>query len=163
MKAGPKASVGGAVRADAGPGGGARPLGLRRGDHPAGAGAAQQLGDAAGGTPAPLAHPRPDPSLTGQPTLIEHLKSSDRAAQLEALKSLNKLRRVDEQSVMEEAPLNEFLMVELRWGLNMLRARDLLRDRLRRVACCGASCRRRSMRRSSGGADSFAARPEGTR
>ncbi|HNN95249.1 MAG TPA: cyclic nucleotide-binding domain-containing protein [Pseudomonadota bacterium] len=71
------------------------------------------------------------PSLTGQPTLIEHLKSSDRAAQLEALKSLNKLRRVDEQSVMEEAPLNEFLMVELRWGLNMLRARDLLRDRLR--------------------------------
>ena len=71
------------------------------------------------------------PSRMGLPTLVEHLKSSDRTAQLEALKSLNKLRRSDDQGALDEGALNDFLMIELRWGLNMLRARDLLRDRLR--------------------------------
>ena len=83
-----------------------------------------------------------DPLADRAADAIEHLKLSDRAAQLEALKSLNKLRRVDEQSVMEEAPLNEFLMVELRWGLGMLRPATCCAIRLRRRACCGASCRR---------------------
>jgi len=71
------------------------------------------------------------PSHATVPALIEHLKSPDRAAQLEALKSLNKLHRSHEQATASEAPLQEFLMEELRWGLNMLRARDLLKDRLR--------------------------------
>lgn len=71
------------------------------------------------------------PSSKAVPTLIDHLKSPDRAAQLEALKSLTKLHRSAEQATNAEAPLHEFLMHELRWGLNMLRARDLLKDRLR--------------------------------
>jgi HEAT repeat protein len=70
-------------------------------------------------------------SSSSMPTLIEHLKSPDRAAQLEALKSLTKLHRSAEQAAMADAPLHEFLMEELRWGLNMLRSRDLLKDRLR--------------------------------
>ncbi len=70
-------------------------------------------------------------SNDGIATLIEHLKSPDRAAQLEALKSLTKLHRSADQKAAAEAPLHEFLMDELRWGLNMLRARDLLKDRLR--------------------------------
>lgn len=71
------------------------------------------------------------PSRSGIPPLIEALRSPDRAAQLEALKSLTKLHRGAEEAAAAEAPLHEFLMDELRWGLNMLRARDLLKDRLR--------------------------------
>lgn len=71
------------------------------------------------------------PSDTAVPTLIGHLKSPDRAAQLEALKSLSKLHRSNEQARAAEQPLHDFLMDELRWGLNMLRSRDLLKDRLR--------------------------------
>ena len=71
------------------------------------------------------------PSHAGIPCLLEHLVFPDRLAQLEALKALNKLRRGDELAPMDTDKLQDFLLIELRWGLHMLRARDLLRDRLR--------------------------------
>jgi hypothetical protein len=71
------------------------------------------------------------PSHTGIPSLLEHLGFPDRPAQLEALKALNKLRRSDELAPMNSDRLQDFLLLELRWGLHMQRARDLLRDRLK--------------------------------
>ena len=71
------------------------------------------------------------PSHIGIPCLLDHLLFPDRSAQLEALKALNKLRRRDELAPMSAERLQSFLIGELRWGLHMLRARDLLKDRLR--------------------------------
>ena len=71
------------------------------------------------------------PSHQGIPCLLEHLRFPDRAAQLEALKSLNKQSRADEHTPMDPVQLTAFLMSELRWGLHMLRARDLLKERLK--------------------------------
>ncbi|MFO0575948.1 MAG: cyclic nucleotide-binding domain-containing protein [Polyangia bacterium] len=64
-------------------------------------------------------------------TLLEHLSVTDRGAQLEALKSLNKIRRANEVVPINQDTLNTYLLQELRWGLHMLRARDLLREQLK--------------------------------
>jgi HEAT repeat protein len=71
------------------------------------------------------------PSTAGITTLIEHLGHTDRLAQLEALRSLNRLHRGNESIPMDQPRLLDYLMGELRWGLHMMRARDFLRDHLR--------------------------------
>lgn len=71
------------------------------------------------------------PSSTSISTLLEHLSVPDRAAQLEALKSLNKIRKANEVVPINQDQLNAYLLQELRWGLHMLRSRDLLREHLK--------------------------------
>ena len=71
------------------------------------------------------------PSQSGVQCLLDHVRHSDRNAQLEALKSLNRLRRVLNLPPLNAEVIQSFVLSELRWGLHMLRARELLKDRVR--------------------------------
>lgn len=63
--------------------------------------------------------------------LLDHVRNPDRQAQLEALKSLNRLRRVLNLPPLNSEVIQNFALSELRWGLHMQRARELLKERLR--------------------------------
>lgn len=71
------------------------------------------------------------PSQAGVACLLDHVRHSDRQAQLEALKSLNRLRRVLNLPALNSEVIQNYVLSELRWGLHMQKARELLQNRVR--------------------------------
>ena len=66
------------------------------------------------------------PSHKGVPALFAHLDAGERPEQLEAVKSLRNLSRLDPTTPIDSARLHAYVLGQLRWGLQLLMARDQL-------------------------------------